>query len=444
MTDPRVDYVLQLLLGAEAASSGCVRYESSNTSDDRSPHVRIIPSGFFGLDYGTAASLPSLPLETVEGVPLIFGRPLVQREGPVLVVHADIVASIYFLVTRYEEWVQPTIRDEHGRFPGQNSLPFRAGFLDRPVVEEYQQLLRNWLRQIGIDIARRQGTFTAVVTHDVDTLGGGRGLLPTLRTIAGSVLARRSWKASLELVRRRLGLVDDPLADLGPVLASAQDLTQRVGKDHVRQVFFFMSGGRSCFEPGYKIESERARVAIQQVLGAGAEVGLHASYEAGSKPDLVAGERQALVRVVGNVVTMNRHHYLRWCEPGDGYALANSGIRSDYTLGYADVAGFRLGVCHPIPLFDPAKQRLMGIEEHPLIVMDCSLSDPGYMNLSEDEAFACVRGLIEGVARHRGEFVMLWHHNTLSPSPGNYHPRLYPRVLDCLADRLIGVCTGED
>jgi len=86
----------------------------------------------------------------------------------------------------------------------------------------------------------------------------------------------------------------------------------------------------------------------------------------------------------------NRHHYLRWREPTDGHAIAASGITWDATLGYADVAGFRLGVCHRVPLFDLAGNCPLGIEEHPLIAMDTTLSSPSYMNLDEEAAFACV------------------------------------------------------
>ncbi len=76
----------------------------------------------------------------------------------------------------------------------------------------------------------------------------------------------------------------------------------------------------------------------------------------------------------------------------DGWALAAAGIDWDSTLGYSDMAGFRLGVCHAIPLFDPVRLEPMGVEEHPLIVMDCTLNWPQYMGLDEEGAFEqCMR-----------------------------------------------------
>jgi hypothetical protein len=36
----------------------------------------------------------------------------------------DVVASTFLMVTRYEEVVAPTQRDEHGRFPASASLAY--------------------------------------------------------------------------------------------------------------------------------------------------------------------------------------------------------------------------------------------------------------------------------------------------------------------------------
>jgi hypothetical protein len=172
------------------------------------------------------------------------------------------------------------------------------------------------------------------------------------------------------------------------------------------------------------------------VVDANAEIGLHASYEAGAEPDCVKEERKALEKAAGVPIAKNRHHFLGWREPEDGEMIAAAGIRWDATLGYADMAGFRLGVCRPIPLFDPIHQTLLGIEEHPLVVMDCSLDRPNYMNLSREAALDHVRRLADATCRHRGEFVCLWHNTTLSSTNTNYQKWLYSRVLEYLSELL--------
>ena len=86
-------------------------------------------------------------------------------------------------------------------------------------------------------------------------------------------------------------------------------------------------------------------------------------------------ELKVLEHVAAIPITKSRHHFPHWREPEYGHDLAAAGITWDTTLGYAAVARFRLGVSTPIPLFRPAQQRLLGIEEHPLTVMDCILGN---------------------------------------------------------------------
>lgn len=72
-----------------------------------------------------------------------------------------------FLISRYEEMVRRGLRDEHGRFPGKESLPYRAGFLHRPIVDEYRMLLHRWLRQSRLrvpEVKSKSGRSTSRTT----------------------------------------------------------------------------------------------------------------------------------------------------------------------------------------------------------------------------------------------------------------------------------------
>ncbi len=150
-----VRYVLSVLLGEDFADefpANSILYADPTAAPRDQPVVCIVPGGLFGSDYGEPASLPHMPPTSIDGVPLLYGSRDIRRERDCLIVSADIIASTYFLVSRYEEMVRRDARDCHGRFPGRESFPFRAGFLDRPVVEEYAALLRSWLGEVGIHV----------------------------------------------------------------------------------------------------------------------------------------------------------------------------------------------------------------------------------------------------------------------------------------------------
>lgn len=438
--DKRVGYALTVLFGENATEHSnwplCLTY-----GDDVQPgtktRVHIVQSCFFN-SYGTPESLPKLPLSEIDGVPLLFGEPVVERRGDVLVVKADIIASAYFLLTRYEEWIRHDVRDEHGRFPGKQSLPYRAGFIDRPVVDEYAALLRKWAGQVGVNLPEPKRKFSALLTHDVDTLGIRPRPLQPLRSIASGLLGRQPWRRALRNAAAAAGFARDPYDNIEEVVRLDRRLADQCAGNECRSFYFFMAGGSSQFDGGYDIRGSKVRKALQCVRTSGADVGLHTSYEAGGRPKLITGEHATLEEVAEVSISKNRHHFLTWRELEDGHELAAAGITWDSTLGYADVAGFRLGVCRPIPLFDPARRCLLGIEEHPLIVMDCTLSNDNYMNLDEEAAFDYVCRLADATSRHQGEFVILWHNQVLASTAEGYHRCLYPRVLDYVAQLVIG------
>lgn len=67
---------------------------------------------------------------------------------------------------------------------------------------------------------------------------------------------------------------------------------------------------------------------------------------------------------------------------------------------------------------------------HPLIVMDCTLSNDNYMHLTEDEAYFLCERLIDKVKMHHGDLCLLWHNNRFND--GSYHMSLYPKLVTLL------------
>lgn len=79
--------------------------------------------------------------------------------------------SFRFLITRYEEYVNKEDRDQYGRLLGRKSLPYRSGFLMRPIVDEYGKLLRGWLRETGFSVEEPLDEYGHIyLAHDVDEI----------------------------------------------------------------------------------------------------------------------------------------------------------------------------------------------------------------------------------------------------------------------------------
>lgn len=131
-------------------------------------------------------------------------------------------------------------------------------------------------------------------------------------------------------------------------------------------------------------------------------------------------------------IHLNRHHYLASREPEDLTKLIKAGITDDFTMGYADVSGFRLGTCRPVKWINPMTRQLTSLTLHPLSVMDCTLSESQYMGLSPDEAYQYCAELVREIRQHRGEIVWLWHNTSFAGTESDYHKKLYVRLLNLL------------
>lgn len=421
-------YIIRFLLGVDRAGaySSLIGY----TSDVRLFHkykVVIVPSGFFQSSvYGTPESLPQLPLKEIEGVPLLFGTPKEEYFEETWVIYADIIASSYFLLSRYEEIQKRDIRDKHGRFPGKESLPYKAGFIHRPIVEEYGKLLRHWLRKACVHIPEPQPELQKIwLTHDVDAPFFCR----SLRNICRETLKGIGFRKALKLYQGPLE--KDPYYTFPWMLEQDSLVKSRFG-DRCHILFFLKAGGRHANDkPHYQVRSHDIQKLLHLFKKNKALLGLHSSYEAGIYPDLIPEEKMRLEHdwELENI-HLNRHHYLASREPEDLTKLIKAGITDDFTMGYADVSGFRLGTCRPVKWINPMTRQLTSLTLHPLSVMDCTLSESQYMGLSPDEAYQYCAGLVREIRQHRGEIVWLWHNTSFAGTESDYHKKLYVRLLN--------------
>lgn len=430
-----INYILGFLLGKEVSPEiiSLIGYTSNREEFHRYKLV-IIPSSFFFPEiYGTTESLPTLPLQIWEEAPILFGNPLIEQVDNTRVLHADLIASTYFLISRYEEMVRVDKRDTHGRFPGKESLPNRAGLIDSPLVDEYGMLLRIQLREVGCEVPEPPKQIRKIyLTHDVDQLSHYR----SLRGFMGGLLRgiQRPKEGNKAIRSYFGGLKNDPWFTSPWLFKLDNSVRHSLGAERCEPIVFIKVGGGSHKEdkPFITHHVQDFQTLIKLSKRKNITFGLHSSYEAGINPSRIADEKKNLERISRKEITFNRHHYLDSREPEDMQVLIDNGITDDFTLGYADVAGFRLGTCRPVKWINPKTQKLTSLTLHPLTIMDSSLSDKRYMFLNAHEAYEyCIR-LINMVESWNGELVLLWHNTSVEDTPRSYHRKLYQDIIKYL------------
>ena len=364
------------------------------------------------------------PILTDPELPVLFGHPLptgkfIELDGDEIHLGVDILGSTFFMLSRYEELICSE-RDQYDRFPAIASVAFKGGFLDRPIVNEYVEVLWQCLKHLWNGLVRRQRRFRIFLSHDVDHpfLLRNTGFQLAVRTMAGDALKRaspiRALKRPAEWVASRfLGPHHDP----GYTFNYIMDLSEA---HHLRSAFYFIPSV-SAGPPDYRygIRDPDIQNLLGDIYRRGHEIGYHASIETYKDAQLIHSEiallRSACEQIgPGPQINGGRQHFLRIQVPATVRFLAAAGLDYDTTLGYADCAGFRCGTCWEYPFYDLQERKVMSIVERPLIVMECSVIDQNYMGLGHGaEAANLILKLARTCRLFSGDFTLLWHNNRL-------------------------------
>ena len=321
--------------------------------------------------------------------------------------------AAFFMLTRYEELVSPR-RDEHERFPASESIAAREGFLFRPIVNEYAELLWASFARLWPGLERRRHAYRERPTHDVDHPFTAHR--QAWRQLAWAVadLTRRGDAALSARRLRWLARGAGPERDPMNTFELLMDLSEERG---LVSAFYFIAGPTAAALDGdYSLEAPWIRGLLRRIHARGHEIGLHTSYATFRDPERTRAESERLKRVcreegIEQEAWGGRQHYLRWENPTTWQNWEDAGLDYDSTVGFADSPGFRSGTCFEHPVFNLATRRTLRLRERPLVLMEHAAL--GGLGLNGRSAVELVSELREVCRRFSGDFVLLWHNSQL-------------------------------
>ena len=382
-----IQYIITFLLYGDEEAAKQVGYTADETlwSNYR---VVILPNGKLGKEIQLPAdNEPS----TVDRIQI--------NDNTVYVVRTDIIYNTFFFISRAEELINPQ-RDEHGRFLAKYSILGQNNRLMIPTVDEYARMLMKLL-----DLPMPTPSLSKIyLTHDVD-----------------SIEQYRHWRGALGGILR--GKVREVLASLkdihnDPAFTFSWLISQDKKVENAEVIYFIKDTlGKGYDYPQYDINGKDFEQTKRLIEHSEAHLGLHSSYYGVSE------------NATAMQYPLHRSHYLR-CSIDNMQRLADMGITDDFTMMFPDQVGFRLQTTRAVRWINPKTMQLTNLVLHPMTVMDCTLSNPQYMNLTEDEAYFECQRLFEKVHQNAGEVVLLWHNTIVTKD--SYHRALYPKLLNIL------------
>ncbi len=322
-----------------------------------------------------------------------------QKEGDL---PFDIFAASFYLVSRYEEYL-PSEKDVHGRYKSDNSLAYKNGFLTKPMVDIWANMLLEKLRTRFSDITPIPPCYRFLSTIDVDNVYLYRhaGLFQNIWKLLKSIRNKNLFLNQLTVI---FHLKEDPYFTFPKI----EKWHQQLGlKTH-----YFLHVGpwgkidRRCFCVKNNIRR------ILKVIGISSDVGIHISHRGAFDTVQQAKEKRILEAITQQTITQNRFHYLRFRLPDSYQNLLKLGIKEDYSMGYADRLGFRASTSFPFYFYDLKKDQSTELLVHSLPIMDVVLRKR--LQLNQQEAIDEVKKIVQHIRQINGECVILWHNQNLS------------------------------
>lgn len=359
-------------------------------------------------------------------IPVLYGTGEINERNGCIECGIDLFASSFFMLTRWEEHVVPT-RDMHQRFPASASLAYRFNFLNRPIVNEYVEMLWNMLVHLGLDQQRKQRNFKFILTHDVDItkFWNKYSEIKLLRMIAGDIFKRKTFRKIPEKIAEYRKVKSRQMKDPYDTFDWLMDLSD---KNMLTSRFYFMAGGTSKYDNHYKINADEEMDIIRKIKSRGHVIGFHPSYNAYCDGNLFKAEKEILEKVLGQEVKEGRQHYLRFEVPDTWQLWEDNGLDADYTLSYAAKEGFRCGTCYEYPVFNVVTRKKLRLMEYPLIVMESSFF--GYQSVTPEEMKRSIFSLLRTTQRYNGNFVLLWHNSSFNIGEWTSYQHIYEEVVN--------------
>lgn len=316
----------------------------------------------------------------------------------------DIFAATFYLISRYEEYL-PHEKDMYGRYAQGNSLAFKEGFLDKPLVNSWLQEFKEKLREIFPSLTLHHSQFTFLPTYDVDEAWSfkhkSRG-----RTTGAAIkdLLKGNWKRFSLRQKVLKNKIQDPF--------DSYEWMDRLHSEYKLQPrYFFLLAENTGKYDRHILPGEPAMKQLIQQHAGKYETGIHPSWQTGDDPLLLHKEIAALSAITGKTITSSRQHYIRFSLPETFRLLSEAGITHDFSMGYGTINGFRASVASPFYWYDLERDAATELILYPFCYMEAnSFFEQKYTAV---QALEEMRHYYREVKKVNGTFISIWHNTFL-------------------------------
>ncbi len=403
---PRLRYIAAIILGEilglnweiitdkrRLGKHPVINYSSEEISDcfNISPEPLLFEKGVHAME---------ITVREWKGLPVFF------QTSPVSDMPFDIFAASFFLISRYEEYLD-FHADETGRFKASSSIAFKNGFLGIPVVDLWAKEMAKALLKKFRTLTFKRNDYKALINIDLDLNNPGfhgNGIFKSIgnlfHDLSASYFQGSMSKATIKKEK-------DPSAVFDYI-------NRNIVERNADARFFIPVGDRSKYDHNPSWKNDEYRSLINKIADR-FKTGLHPSFHATGNPGMLGDEKVRLKSIISREITMTHFHFVRLSSAGSYHEIHKEGITEDYSMGYPEEPGFRAGIARPFYFYNVHEERQTNVRIFPFQLMDSTF----YRFKKEDQVRSAevMINLINETRKAGGTFVSVWHHTTLQNNP---------------------------
>lgn len=318
----------------------------------------------------------------------------------------DIFSAAFYLLSRYEEYL-PYFKDELGRFPASESLAFRHGFLNKPVIDQWAYLLKEKLLASFPQMVfpQRLPTIHSLMKIEQPYQFKKKGAIRSLMAF-GAELGRFKFRTFGKRFKVLFGGSEDPL-DVYPWLV------EQLKKNKNPFTSFFLMGEHPNFGQGFNT-SRNYFIALLKFMSDYREVGLlfskNALYSEATLKDEIERMEEFILRSVRSTTNFDFTVAL----PDPYRNLVEQEIARDFSMVYEDQVGFRASTCSPFLFYD------LDFEiKTPLLIHPIAFATSAFNQRYESDSLERIQEMLTLVSQLNGTFSVFFDNSDFTDTKSN-------------------------
>ncbi len=318
----------------------------------------------------------------------------------------DIFSASFYMISRYEEYL-PHVKDETGRFMASESLAFKEGFLQQPVVDIWTYIFKEKLLEAFPEMIFPKKTITVhpVIEAAQPYAYKQKGIFRSFVGYANSFFHGK-FRNIIARTQVLSGLKRDPLDTFKWIVNTAK-------KSKFKLTVFFLLGNALIFDESLNTHRQKFKMLIKFVSDYN-EVGLIFSFSALSDYEMLKKEKRRIEEITNRSLgsSMNSEYLVNL--PDIYRHLVELEVKRDYTMVFRDTVGFRAGTCTPFLFYDLDYE-----VKTPLVVHPAAMTTCGFQKKYASDIEKIVNTTITAVAEVNGTFTMIFSNKDFAYSETN-------------------------